>query len=356
MSYIEQLIKDSNYLSDIYEFKDEDLSLTAEQHQNFLNIFENEQLKRFYAGDLNFSKDEIMELIGIMEYIRNKYVDNVYYLAKYYKYSLVFDNEYANMFYDKIKINPENIDNSLMHINRYYLKSIIEIINNLFSKGCLIVIKYLITSGEIYKNYKYNIQDKNSNFFYEICLTGNLDLVKYVISNEDIFGQIHLHKMKIQNKNYNFFGPICSIGNLDLVKYALLNEDIFGKINIHGFNENAFTEACSKGHLNIAKYLISLEYTHGKIDIHTKFFEAPFERACIKGHLYIVKYLISLEKTHGMINIHGRDNADQAYNMSLNYPEISEFLLSLQDTHGPIYIEGDHEEELLDEEEEFLDE
>ena len=250
MEYIEQLIKDSKTL--------QDFGFVDELPQNLLNIIENKLLVKFYNNKLDFSENEIMELFNIFDYLNNKYFEELLYLAKYYKYKLNLDF-YRQKYYDNICYH---------NISIFYIK------------GFLHSIKYFINSRLI----------------------------------------------DIHNNNDFLFFISCSHNYLDITKYLISIEDIYGKINIHNRDEYSFIRACANGYLDTVKYLISLENTHGKININSRNDEA-FEQACENGHLDTIKYLISLENTHDKINIY----VNEEY--ILNYPEIIEYLHSIEHNH-----------------------
>ena len=64
MSNIQKIINDSFFIKDIdYEEELSDITIS--------NI-ENVQLEKFYQNNLNFSEDNLLELIEVMNYLDNK--------------------------------------------------------------------------------------------------------------------------------------------------------------------------------------------------------------------------------------------------------------------------------------------
>ena len=196
MTIISEIIKDSKLFDNI--------ELEEELSDILMEKINNKQLERFYLHKLNFLKDEITELIEVMNYLDNKYLNEVLYLAKYYEYNIFIEDIYLQKNYNEI-INEE-----------------IEMINYF-----------------IFNNYNH--------------------IIKYLISTEII---------DIHDKEYYTFKIACEYGNLEIVQYFISLEKTHGKIDIHDDGDYAFLVACENNKIDIAQFLLSLENTHGKIDIH----------------------------------------------------------------------------------------
>ena len=196
MSNIKEIINDSVLTKDIdYDEELSDITISK---------IENIQLRKFYQNNLNFSEDNLLELIETMSYLDNKYLYEALYLASYYNYDLIFR-----------EIFIQNIYNAMP-------KNEIEMINYF-----------------IFNNYNH--------------------IIKYLISTEII---------DIHDKEYYTFKIACEYGNLEIVQYFISLEKTHGKIDIHDDGDYAFLVACENNKIDIAQFLLSLENTHGKIDIH----------------------------------------------------------------------------------------
>ena len=228
-NYIKKLIEDSK-------------GLDKEFPEYFVQTIENKNLKKFYSNDLNFTRDELVELINILSYIDNKYLIDALYLSKYYNYDIFH------------LLNPDL--EQMLSVIKY--KSIISFIEN----GCILCVKYFFTElTKIYDIY---------TLFMKACENGQLDIAKYLISLESTHGQIDIHiwndSIFTNTCKDSIFSNVCRDRQLDIAKYLISLENTHGQIDIHVNNDSIFSDASGYKRLDIVNYLISLESTHGKID------------------------------------------------------------------------------------------
>lgn len=222
-----------------------------------------------------------------------------------------------------------------------------EINENLFlaccGNGSLEIIKWFYSLGI---NYVYGINSCIPRAFQLSCITGHLDMAKYLYSSEQI--DIHLKKEKV-------FRTVCHNGHMEIVKW-LYQLDSHNKIDIHVKNENAFRKACVYNNINIVKYLFSIEEDN-KIDIRAKN-DYAFRVSCRKtkrncrvefmvdnySNLEIIKLLASLCKDYvPEIKTHIKYlNKYDSYITTRNgYFEVEKLLLSLQNKNQ-LKIIGEH--------------
>ena len=76
----------------------------------------------------------------------------------------------------------------------------------------------------------------------------------------------------------------CRFGHIEMIKYLISLKDKYGQINIHASNEHAFRFSCEGGHFEVIKYLISLKDEYGPINIHA-YDEDGFRASCERGRL-----------------------------------------------------------------------
>jgi len=113
-----------------------------------------------------------------------------------------------------------------------------------------------------------------------------LDDIKQEISN-DVDNKINLHYA-----HDKIFYEACITGQLETVKYLLTLEEHYGKFDIHTLDDFAFNVSCRRGHLEIVKYLISIDIKYlinMKNGNHTAYLYS-----CEDRQLDVVKYLCSL--------------------------------------------------------------
>lgn len=85
------------------------------------------------------------------------------------------------------------------------------------------------------------------------------------------------------------FRNICKTGDMMIIKYLLSLKDKYGKIDIHSRYDEAFINACNSGNLNLVKYLVLLENEYGKIEFNSNILCIIF----CQGNCHITKYILS---------------------------------------------------------------
>lgn len=90
------------------------------------------------------------------------------------------------------------------------------------------------------------------------------------------------------------FKMACLSGNLDIISYMLTSKDLKENIDIHTADDFAFRMACKRGYLNIVQYLLSSPELVEYADIHV-YKNIAFRQAQENGHNEIVKYLLSFK-------------------------------------------------------------
>ena len=118
-------------------------------------------------------------------------------------------------------------------------------------------------------------------------MSGNLDLVKYLILDKDCDPNSKNDRSQVPLHN-----AACG-GHLDVAKFLLeyckvysACKDIYGWTPLHC--------ACQGGHLNLTKYLIEQQGCNP--DCKNLDNQTPLHSACLMGHLHIAKYLIEQYK------------------------------------------------------------
>lgn len=90
------------------------------------------------------------------------------------------------------------------------------------------------------------------------------------------------------------FKMACLSGNLDIISYLITSKDLKENVNIHVADDFAFRMACKRGYLNIVQYLLSSPDLTDHADVHV-FKDIAFRQAEANGHFEIVKYLLSFK-------------------------------------------------------------
>ena len=156
------------------------------------------------------------------------------------------------------------------------------------------------------------------------CLSGSLDLVRYLIdkecdpnskTNEELtplhnttlrryLGTKFLTHSKVfeDSSSLTLLHCACQRGHLAVAKYLIREQKCDPSCKSkHGQTPLHF--ACLMGHLNIAKYLI--EEQHIDLCIRDEDGQTPLHSACLKGHLNVAKYLIEKQRCNLICNQNG---------------------------------------------------
>lgn len=146
----------------------------------------------------------------------------------------------------------------------------------------------------------------------------DLKLVKSIFNNKELSKDIDLSKTS---------GPLslaCAYGQLDIVKYLLTSNDISKNPDINSPNCMGFEMACKNGWLDIVKYLTSSSNLKNCIEIETIEdigFSSCLESNCIDIIRHFI-FDINIKRTE-VINIHLQ-----------NYPNVEvENMFKIRDNH-----------------------
>ena len=166
--------------------------------------------------------------------------------------------------------------------------------------GHLEVVKLLLSSEEIVR--RFPLIKSGSAFDISLkyaCQRGRLEVVKFLLSSEIVerFPKAHIDPSAENNCLVRWAS---SLGHLDIVKFLLSSEVVnrFPKADINPSAQNnyAIRYASSNNHMEVAKYLLSEEIVNRfpKANIDPCAEDNHIMRqACEKGNLDIMKFLLS---------------------------------------------------------------
>jgi ankyrin repeat protein len=161
-------------------------------------------------------------------------------------------------------------------------------------KGNLELVKYLLTSDEL-KN-KADLHVYEDDGFLRACANGRLEVIKYFLTSTEL--------KEYRETHATGFNLSCENGHLEIVKYLLTSSEMKEPVDINTENNSAFKNACYNGYLNIVTYLLTSDELKDHVDIHVEN-DTGFKYACSGGYLEIVKYFIfdmAIEKTEAIID------------------------------------------------------
>ena len=142
--------------------------------------------------------------------------------------------------------------------------------------GHIDIVKYLMEYGEKI-NSKFNIHKYDEIIFYMACLSGKLEIIKYLLKLDKI--NIHAHNDRVFTDIHNdeitkylieqckedtqevfdkLFENICKSGNLEILKYLIKFSEVY-KFS-PGINNNNFELIFISCNFDICEYLISYYY------------------------------------------------------------------------------------------------
>jgi hypothetical protein len=161
----------------------------------------------------------------------------------------------------------------------------------------------------------------NTNTFTEACRKGNLNLLKWMLENDN-HNCINISGTR-WNKEFPF-KVACANGHLEVAKWLL---EIKSDIDISVDNEDAFRYVCREGHIEIAKWLYEVK---PDIDVSVCFYE-PIRYACAHGYLELAKWLY---ETFPGIDLNICDQFTFPHISYTDHPEIVDWI------HSIIYSEN----------------
>ena len=140
---------------------------------------------------------------------------------------------------------------------------------NACQKGNLEIVKYILTNPDFVKYIltnpdlkKYsNINDKNNKVRDALicsCIKGHLAIVKYLLTSPDLKEHVNVND-KDNIGGYTNLIYACMYDRLDLVKYLLTSPDLKEHADINQKDNNGMTGlmyACRYSHLDLVKYFI----------------------------------------------------------------------------------------------------
>jgi len=145
-----------------------------------------------------------------------------------------------------------------------------------------------------------NVTDDNCYYLYTAVEGGNLEVVKYLVSQG----------ADIRTGDDSSVKSACWNGRLEILKYLVSRG-----ADIHAGNDSSVRQASIKGHLEVVKYLVSQG-----ADIHAG---NTVEWASQKGHLEVVKYLVDMGA-----DIHSNDDHAVRYASAQGHLEVIKYLVS----------------------------
>lgn len=197
------------------------------------------------------------------------------------------------------------------------------------------------------------IHKHNNKIFHRICVIGNLDVLKFLLSLEPQHGIFHFQTDHLEQ----IFVDICEAGPIYMLDYLLdfsKRKERANKkrqrypsqgLDIHYDNDKAFRVACANGRLDVVQYLIGLELIYGQINIHADK-ESAFLSAVHKNYTDVAEYLMSLKATHGLIvfeKFKSRNYKTSFYNACNGLVENAKLLLQCKPKNDNIYTSRGHE-------------
>lgn len=161
--------------------------------------------------------------------------------------------------------------------------------------GDLNLVKFLLTDNNLPLTAQLYYITNNleyANSLMAACANGRLNVVEYLCLSDEL-----KNKTRASNDIEAALSVAAAYGYLDIVKFFLTNNSV-EDINIH-HNSNSFISACGSGELDIVKYLMFSPDIKNHID-PTKYFSG-FKKACANNYVNVAQFF--LEDTDLLQNI-----------------------------------------------------
>lgn len=255
-----------------------------------------ENIYKMYDSNLDFTNQELLQLIGDLNFLDNKYLNDVLAYVKYKDFIFFDQNLIENLVepYEDIILNVSNKFS-------YFVNT-----------GCLLICKWLFSFGNvdlhhtdyiiwcirdenleflhwIYENVDDPIDVDYENVFDLLVKKKNLELLKYVT-------------LKVPNFRWDvlkilpLFEEICKNGNLEFVEWLSTIVNLEKCIPDFGLY---FITSCRSGNLNYVRWYYETFGSKIKKDL---IINSAINAACMKGHLDIVKWLHALAVSGNFIS------------------------------------------------------
>jgi hypothetical protein len=172
-------------------------------------------------------------------------------------------------------------------------------LRNACKKGSVDVVRFIMKLD--HDNTGITLQFNLGRLLFEACHNNQLEMAKYLMTLEPLYGQIDL---RVLNFTIN---EMCRLGYNEIVMYLcsfkdshmLLRDDYLNSI----FQTFVLRGIRTTIDLDLVKYFVSLDEQHNRIRIHEDD-EFVLRVVCEKGYIALIKYLFTLEPIYGDFDIH----------------------------------------------------
>lgn len=305
-------------------------------------------LLQMYSFDLNFTNSELLKLIRDLDYLDNKYLNDIILFARYQDPKYFLDNldecllplyhdekileeyvwlgisenknEYKWLKFDKNEINSieKLIDASYENeadIGESFSKFTYDTTDNpkklrefvhFIIRGNKLVCNWLLKTQT--DNGKENMKRYRNKFFLTACLCGHLTMAKWLYE---------IYEINVNVFNDACFITACKSGNYDLVVWLY---EINDKIDIYSCSHLALFYACTNGHFEIVKFIFKMgNYlsNYAKVNYTEENHSDAFYYTCEKGHFEVVKWMYEINEFEELIDLCSIDASIYSGNLEI---------------------------------------
>lgn len=180
------------------------------------------------------------------------------------------------------------------------------------------------------KDYTEFNQDQLNNELHFHCAWGNLEVVKYLLTNSELKIHADIH----YGNNESFF-KACQNGHLEIVRYIIKEATCakFAQVQTTYFVNRGFQRACQGGHFQVVTYLATNpEVTEAGYPLLILLLTVitVFEWACLNGHLKVVHYLLTSSEVEKfqLVDIHNNKDRGIQWACQGGQLELVKYLLN----------------------------
>lgn len=265
-----------------------DDSELSEVYESLPKNFDLELVYKMYVGSYDFDADEMLHLIKILNFVNNKYLEDILVLCKFMKFEIseYFDDNLLLMYNEINGTYKELIDRQSISILKWLKEKGLFLINSeSFTYACSFasrkMLEWMYDFGTIDINNKFYFRETDTLYIKSAVFHNNHEAVKFLIENGlEITNNMKLLIHSAKNTNPTIVSYILNI-------FKFKNEEF----------ENSLIMSASRGNLDFLKFMLNYVFENGIIvpNIYSNIISYLLDILIDDKYYDIYEYLLSLD-------------------------------------------------------------